>query len=414
MSKQYDAIVVGARCSGSPTAMLLARQGYRVLLLDKAKFPSDTMSTHIIHPPGVAALKRWHLLQRLQDTGCPPMKEYSFDFGEFTIRGPLRPADGTAYGLCPRRTILDKLLVDAAVESGAELREGFRVDDVLIEDGKVTGIRGHAGGDEPVTHHARVVIGADGMRSLVAKAVQAPQYNERPTIAVGYYAYWSGLPTELFEAHIRPRRAFGLAPTNDGLTMSVIAWPRSEFAANRGDIEGHFRRAVELVPELDARLRRATRESRFVGTGELPNFFRKPYGPGWALVGDAGYHKDPMTAQGISDAFRDAEFVARALDDVLAGRAAFDEALAGYQRARDAAALPMFELTCEFANLEEPPPPHMQELLAAIHGNPEATSDFLSTLGGVVSPSEFFAEENVARIKARAGAVRTSDPVRMS
>jgi 2-polyprenyl-6-methoxyphenol hydroxylase-like FAD-dependent oxidoreductase len=151
-------------------------------------------------------------------------------------------------------------------------------------------------------------------------------------------------------------------------------------------------------------MRGAERVSRFIGTGELPNFFRKPYGPGWVLVGDAGYHKDPITAQGISDAFRDAEAMANALDDVFAGRAVFDAALADYQRARDAAALPMFDLTCQFASLEEPPLPEMQQLLAAIHGNDEAMSGYLSAFAGVVSPAEFFAPENVARIMTQAGA----------
>src|SRR3954467_4406019 len=126
----YDAIVVGARCAGSPTAMLLARKGYRVLLLDKASFPSDTMSTHLVHSPGVAALERWGLLERLGATGCPPVEAYSFDFGPVTISGSPRPIDGIARGYCPRRTVLDKLLADAAVEAGAELREGFTADEV--------------------------------------------------------------------------------------------------------------------------------------------------------------------------------------------------------------------------------------------------------------------------------------------
>jgi 2-polyprenyl-6-methoxyphenol hydroxylase-like FAD-dependent oxidoreductase len=403
MNKPYDVIVVGARCAGAPTAMLLARNGYRVLLLDKATFPSDTVSSHIIHPPGVAALSRWNLLERLRETGCPPLNEYALDVGPFTISGPLRPSQGISYGLCPRRTVLDELLVEAAVEAGAELRERFAVDELVIERGEVTGIRGRArGGGDAVTERARVVIGADGMRSFIARAVGAPQYNERPTITAGYYAYWSGLPSAGFEAHLVPRRAFAIAPTNDDLAISVIAWPRSEFQATRSDVEGLFMRAVELVPGLGERFRRAKRVSRFVGTPDLPNFFRKPYGPGWVLVGDAGYHKDPITAQGISDAFRDAEAMAEALDEVYAGRDAFENALKRYQDARDEAALPMFEFTCQFASLEEPPPPEMQQLLAAIHGNQEAMGGFVSTLAGVVSPVEFFAPENVARIMARA------------
>src|SRR3954451_119478 len=129
MNKAYDAIVVGARCAGSPTAMLLARKGYRVLVVDRATFPSDTISTHLVHPPGVAALRRWGLLEQLKATGCPPIDTYSFNFGPFTISGAPGTADSpVAYG--PRRTVLDKLLVDAASEAGAEVREGFTVSGV--------------------------------------------------------------------------------------------------------------------------------------------------------------------------------------------------------------------------------------------------------------------------------------------
>ena len=166
----YDAIVVGARCAGSPTAMLLARKGYRVLLLDKATFPSDTMSTHFVHPPGVAALERWGLLDRLEATGCPRVDTYSFDFGPVTISGSPRPVDGIGHGFCPRRTVLDELLVDAAVEAGAELREGFTVDEVLKAEGTVTAVSGHhEGAPTGRPAHAPVVIGADGRHSVVVK-----------------------------------------------------------------------------------------------------------------------------------------------------------------------------------------------------------------------------------------------------
>src|SRR5215203_1689276 len=140
MSKEFDAIIVGARCAGSPLAMLLARKGYRVLVVDRATFPSDTVSTHILHPLGAKALSEWGLLDRLAASGCPPIHTYTFDFGPFTLAGAPGTSDApVAY--CPRRTVLDKLLVDAAAEAGAEIREGFSVEDVLIEDGCTVGIR---------------------------------------------------------------------------------------------------------------------------------------------------------------------------------------------------------------------------------------------------------------------------------
>jgi 2-polyprenyl-6-methoxyphenol hydroxylase-like FAD-dependent oxidoreductase len=402
MSKgSYDAIVVGARCAGSPTAMLLAGKGYRVLLLDKATFPSDTMSTHHVHPPGVAALDRWGLLERLEATGCPPVETYSFDFGPLTISGSPQPIDGIARGYCPRRTVLDKLLVDAAVEAGAELREGFTVEEILADGGTVTGIRGHAQGGTAVTERARVVIGADGKHSLVAKTVQPDQYDERPSRQAMYYAYWSGLPAGGFDTTIRTenRRGWAAIPTHDDLTVLPFGWPVEEFHANRKDIEGNFFAAMDLVPEFAERVRAAKRESKFIGSAELPGYFRKPFGPGWALLGDAGYHKNPITAMGINDAFRDAELVAGALDDAFSGRRSYEEGMSDYQQIRDREAMPVYEFTDDFAQLQ-PPPPEMQQLLGAMHGNQKAMDGFVSVQANTLPAPEFFAPENVGRIMA--------------
>ena len=287
MATSYDAIVIGARCAGSPTAMLLARKGYRVLLLDRATFPSDTMSTHVVHPLAAASLKRWGLLDRLIATGCPPIDTYTFDFGPFTLAGaPGTEQSPVAY--CPRRTVLDKLLLEAAAEAGAEVREGFVVDEISMEDERVIGIEGHSKHGAAITERAGVIIGADGRNSLVAEAVQPEKYNERPPLLAPYYSYWSGLPTDgRFENYIRPNRGFAVAPTHDGLTMVVGGWPYAEFSANKQDLEGNYLRLFELVPEFAQRMRGAKRESRLMGA-PTPNFFRKPYGPGWALVGDAG------------------------------------------------------------------------------------------------------------------------------
>ena len=400
IENHYDAIVVGARCAGSPTGMLLARKGYNVLVVDRAKFPSDTISTHLIHPPGVAALDRWGLLDRLVATGCPPIDAYAFDFGPFTISG----APGTAeapVAYAPRRTVLDKLLVEAALEAGADVREEFIVEDILIEDGRVTGLRGHGKGGQTVTEHARVVIGADGRHSIVAKAARAEQYNEKPRLQGSYYTYWSGLPMNgRFEVYIRPDRAFAAWPTNNDLTLIICGWPFAEFEAFKRDIEANYLKTLELVPPFADRLRAATREARFVGTA-VPNYFRKPFGPGWALVGDAGYNKDFITAQGIHDAFRDAELCATALDETFSGSRPFDTAMEEYQSTRDHHVLPMYEFTTQLATLE-PPPPDLQQLLKAVHGNQEAMDGFARVNAGVLSPADFFSEENVGRIIATA------------
>ncbi|MEQ4207012.1 NAD(P)/FAD-dependent oxidoreductase [Actinopolymorpha sp. B9G3] len=392
----YDAIVVGARCAGSPTAMLLAREGYRVLVVDRATFPSDTISTHLVHPPGVAALRRWGLLEQVKGTGCPPIHTYAFDLGPFTIAGsPGTDAEPVSY--CPRRTVLDKLLVDAAAAAGAEIREGFTVSDVVVENGRVTGIQGHTRNGPTMTEHARVVVGADGWQSVVAKAVQTDQYHDQPRLQSSYYTYFSGLPMDgRFEVYLRPERGFAAIPTNDDLTLVIAGWPYAEFEANKTDIEGNYHKTFALVPAFVERIRAARREARFVGMA-LPNFFRRPFGPGWALVGDAGYNKDFITAQGISDAFRDAELCVSAIAEAFSGVCSFEVAMVRYQSARDQRALPMYEFTTQLAKLE-PPPPEMAQLLGAIQGNREAMDAFVRVNAGVTSPVEFFSEENVGRI----------------
>jgi 2-polyprenyl-6-methoxyphenol hydroxylase-like FAD-dependent oxidoreductase len=390
MSDSHDVIVVGARCAGAPTAMLLARQGYRVLLVDRATFPSDTVSTHLVHQLGIAALERWGLLDRVVATGCPPISTYVFDFGPVQIDG----SPGVAYG--PRRTVLDALLVDAAAEAGAEVRQGFGVDELLVEDGRVAGIRA---GDR--TERAAVVVGADGRHSLVARAVRPEQYHEKPPLLAGYYAYWSGLPMSgRYETYVREDRAFAAWPTNDGQTLVVGGWPYAEFAANRADVAGNFLAMLELAPPFAERIRAARQESRFAGAF-VHNYFRTPYGPGWALVGDAGYNRDFVTAMGMQDAFRDAELCATAVHEALSGARPYEVAMKDYQTVRDAAVLPMYEFTTEIATLE-PPSPELAALLGAMPGDQQAMDGFCRMAAGVDSPADFFAEPNVGAILARA------------
>jgi 2-polyprenyl-6-methoxyphenol hydroxylase-like FAD-dependent oxidoreductase len=398
MSTSYDVIVVGARCAGASTAMLLARAGYHVLVVDRATFPSDTVSTHIIHPRGVAALARWRLRDRLAATGCPPIDTYVFDFGSLRISGAPGTADApVAY--CPRRTILDKLLIDAAAEAGAEIREAFTVEAVVMEGGRAIGIRGRSRLGASVVEHASVVIGADGRHSVVAEAVASEQYNARPPLESIYYTYWSSLPMDgRCEIYSREACGFAAVPTHDGLTLAMALWPHSEFAARKQDVEGFYRRVLEQIPELAHRIRGARREAPFAGAA-VPNFFRKPYGDGWVLVGDAGYLKDPVTAQGITDAFLDAERCAGALDETFRGACSFDEAMNAFQRTRDEYALPMYEFTCQLAALE-PPDEGLQQLLAAIQGNQPLMDAFVQSYAGTISPAEFFAPGNVGAIMA--------------
>jgi 2-polyprenyl-6-methoxyphenol hydroxylase-like FAD-dependent oxidoreductase len=233
--------------------------------------------------------------------------------------------------------------------------------------------------------------------------VKPEVYNERAPLLAGYYSYWSGLPTQgRFEAYSRPNRAFAAWATNDGLTLVVGGWPMAEFEANKKDYESHWLKMIDQAPSLADRLRAGKRVERFSGTN-VPNFFRKPYGPGWALVGDAGYNRDFITAMGIMDAFLSAELCAEALDQSLSGKRPYDEAMAAYQQARDERVTPIFHFTCQLATCE-PPPEEMRKVLGAVHGNKEAMDGFARMNAGVTSPAEFFSEENVGRIFAAARA----------
>lgn len=383
--RDFDAIVVGARCAGSPVAALLSKAGWRVLLVDRATFPSDTLSTHVIHPQGIAALHRWGLLDALVATGCPPVDTYRYQFGPLTIAGHARPVEGIGLGYAPRRTILDTLLVEAACRSGAELWDSTMVEEVLREDGAVVGVRARREGGPAESLRAPVVIGADGRNSVVAASVHAPAYHEHPAQMVAYYAYWSGLPTGgSFEAYPQPlhRRGWGVAETHDDLTVVVAGWQVADLAANRRNLEATYREGFQLNPGFAERIAGATMETPLRG-GVTPNFLRRPFGPGWALVGDAGYTKDPITAQGISDAFLDAERLVQALLEWRTGGRPFPEALAGYQADRDRRALPMYEFTVKLAAMEQPRPDMMAMIMAAAQ-NQEASDLFVSAAAGTV------------------------------
>ena len=400
----YDAIIVGARCAGSPTAMLLARKGYRVLLVDKATFPSDTISTHILWPHGVEVLGRWGLSSALESTGVPPIcRRMSFDVGPFALHGTVPDANGGRGGFCPRRKVLDGVLLNAAAASGAEIRPAFTVEHLLFDADTVVGIRGRQRNGGVSEERARIVIGADGVHSLVAQQVRAPEHDRRPIVECCYYSYFSGVAQDDIEMYVREHCAFGGAPTNDDLHLVMVNWPARDFAAVRADVEGHVHGALAMAPDFAARVNSGTRAEPWYGTAGVPNYFRKPYGKGWALVGDASYNRDPITAQGMSDAFIEAEQLADAIDAGLSGREDLDRALEAVEQARNDRVRPMYEFTYEMAMLEPPPPP-MQELFAALRGNQEATNDFFSAITGAKPLGDFMSPENLSGVIAAATA----------
>jgi 2-polyprenyl-6-methoxyphenol hydroxylase-like FAD-dependent oxidoreductase len=393
----YDVIVVGTRVAGAATAMLLAREGANVLAVDRAAFPSDTLSTHQVQVPGVARLNRWGVLDAVIAAGTPATREVRFDAGAVVLEGRMPSVEGADALYSPRRTLLDKLLVDAARAAGAEVRERFAVDEVLFDADRVTGIRGRARGGACFTERAHLVVGADGRYSMVAKAVGATPYNVRPATSVAYYAYWEGVELDGGQIYARERRMMGAWPTNDGLTLTFVSAPRDEFAAFRADPRGEVARALDATGELGERVRAGRLAERVRGTADLPNRFHVPYGAGWALVGDAGLVMDPVTGQGIADAFRDAELLSKAIVAGLGGGAAPQAALAEYQARRDAAALAMFDVTTDLAAFGPPRLDH-QLLYDALAERPEEVDRFFAVLSGVVSPNEFFGPRNLLRL----------------
>lgn len=357
----FDVIVVGARCAGSPTAMLLARKGYQVLVIDRATFPSDTVSTHYITPAGTARLDDWGLLERVLATGVDTYPGIAR-----TVQGMYFPPEpNDARGVAPRRTVLDKILVDAAREAGAEVREGASLDGLIIEGGQVVGISAHQG-DEAFEERARVVVGADGRESTVARQVEAAEYNPGGGTTAGYYTYLKGFPHNGPELYLGGGSAHFVFPTNNGEVCVGVEFTADRFKAFREDIEGNFRADFEGVPELAERFRGAERTDRIFGLAPHKSFYRKPYGAGWALVGDAGYYRDPLLGQGINDAFRDAEGLAGALDGVFTGRETWDAALGAYETARNQATEMLYGLTNLLCQDLDPSP----QVLAMMAGGP--------------------------------------------
>jgi len=393
----YDAIIVGARCAGASTALLLARKGHKILLLDRDDFPSDMpASTHMVWHAGVEQLRKWDLLDTLAATGCPPMTDFHLDLGEFVLSGSAPPAGDVTQSYAPRRYVLDGLLVDAAVRAGAELRRGS-VSGALFEDDRVVGIRYSDANGKGMEERGRLVIGADGTNSTVARSVNAPAYNEQPQLEGNIYAYFEDFPLNGMEFYSRPGRMIYAWSTNDGMTVAGICIRYDDYRGLSGDPDGSFfRELAALAPTLGERARAARRASDWLKAATR-NVCRKPTGPGWTLVGDAGMTMDPITAAGISNAFRDAEALAEAAHDGFSGASSLDAALEPFEARRNAASLPLYAFTTEMAKLD-PPPKEIIDLLVALRDNTEDTRAYFGVFAQTVPVERFFAPENVGRI----------------
>jgi flavin-dependent dehydrogenase len=361
----HDVAVVGGRVAGSATAMLLARLGHDVVIVDQASFPSDTLSTHSIARSGVVQLHRWGLLDEVLDSGAPAIRQVTFHALGESITRPIKHKAGVDFLVAPRRYVLDAILADAAQAAGATVRFGVTVTGVRRGGrGRAVGVYGHDRAGAPIQIDARYVIGADGLRSRVARSVGAAIYETHPADGAAQYAYYTGSPWTGIEFFIAERSFAGVFPTHHGQACIWVCTPSADAKAVRratgSRVEAFDALLERSAPWLADRLRHARRASPVWGMLRLPNQIRQAFGPGWALVGDAGYHRDAVTGYGISDAFRDAELLAIALDQALRGDAEQTTALARYQQQRDQALRQIFEITRRLAAY--PPVPAFVEL----------------------------------------------------
>ncbi|MGQ5580156.1 NAD(P)/FAD-dependent oxidoreductase [Streptomyces sp. ECR3.8] len=386
----YDVIVIGARCAGSPTAMLFAQQGYRVLLLEKARFPQDTLSSHYLHMQGVALLNRWGLLEKVRDTGCTPITRESYEAPGVRIDGFSLPIDGLTTTYAPRRYVLDPLLAQGAVAAGVEFREGCAVNDLVWEDDRVVGVRYTTPGGAEATDRARLVVGADGMRSTVARKVGAPKVVEHMRATCVYYSYWAGVPS-IFELYERPGRWVAAIPTNDDLKLIMTYFPQGEYNDIRKAVEPAYLEAVRTTaPDLYERMQGGERAEQMYGTGHQENFFRKAYGPGWVLVGDAVTHKDSITARGITEAWVQAQSLTDLIGDGLHDDAVLRRALRRYESNLDNEALSQYQGALNVAELK---PEGRTEMLRKLVGHQEQIDRYFSTLSGAISIDDFYNDE---------------------
>src|SRR3954468_6105593 len=351
-----DVLVVGGRCAGASTALLLARAGLRGRLVERARHLGDVVSGHLVKPLGVRLLHDWGVLDALEEAGTPPLGDRVLWLDGQPQPAPPPPPGGRPPiappppvrgppPIAPRRTVLDPLLLDAARSAGAIVEMGVSVDGVLRDGPRVVGVSTSAG-----QRRARLVVGADGRRSRLAALVGAPFTRYDVPVTFAYYTYWRGSRISGVHAWLERGLFVGMFPTNDELALAFIQAPAAGFrAARRAPLDTYVAalRAREPLRDL---LGNGVIAERLRGISDLPSFFRASAGPGWVLAGDAGHHKDPVIARGIADAFRDAELIAEAA--VAGWDGGLDDALSAYPARRDQDAAPLAAANLDVARLE--------------------------------------------------------------
>ncbi|GAA4908630.1 flavin-dependent dehydrogenase [Nonomuraea thailandensis] len=408
MAERADVVIAGARCAGAAVAATLAAAGRRVIAVDPARFPATTVSTHLLFAGGVAELARIGALDRVAKIGAPRLSRAFIGGPGHAAAGTYTPVDGIDYGLCVRRAPLDEALAETALEAGAEIRQGHRVTGLIWENGRAAGVRVRdqsTQGSQEYEIRARLVVGADGRRSTVARLAGA----ERPRIAHAngracYYAYYDD-PHDGWRTTaamwLTGRELGNAFPCDAGLTLVLLMPPVERAADFRGNLEAEFDRTVGLVPGLAERLEGCARQTRIVSSAEHPSYFRRSAGPGWALVGDAGHFKDPVTAQGIRDAVRFGRLLGERVADVLDDPAALDRATRAWERTRDAQCVHTYHWTNLLGRGDGLA--HVQfELLRALTEGPDGVRRVLDVYSRLRDPRETLALPGLLKATARA------------
>lgn len=403
--EEADAVVVGTRCAGSAAATTLARAGRRVIALDSARFPSDTLSTHLIWPSGVAELSRLGALGAVTALGAPELTHAAAAGAGYTIAAPFPEVDGIGYTLCVRRTGLDHALVRTAVAAGAEVRQRHRVTDLVWDGDRCAGVRYTGPDDRSGEIRAPLVIGADGRRSTVARlaGVETP-YESEPSGRDCFFAYWRDSSAEgrATAAQWREGPDLGTAfPCDDGLLLCLVQPPADSAALRPGDAERRYAAAIDRIPPLRARLRGCEQVGRVRAATDIASYFRRSSGPGWALPGDSGHFKDPVTAQGIRDALHYGRLLAEAAAPVLHDPAALDRAVAGWERRRVQECREIYHWTNRLARGTAMSPLEVELYRAATH-DPDLAALTIEIFSRTRRPAELYTPPRMAQLAAAA------------
>ncbi len=397
MADSFDVVVVGARCAGAPLAATLAARGLRVCALDRARFPSEVPSTHMIHPNGVARLARLGLLDRLLATGAPPLVQGSFVLDDVELGlDPALAGRFEAPWLCIRRGVLDALLIEAAQAAGAQVRTATAVTGLVVEDGAVVGVETETG-----EIRAPLVIGADGPHSLVARMVGAREYHVSAPGRLFLWAYFEGADAPEGYAGLGRIGDLGFLSmwTDSGLFMAGVALAMDDRAAVLGDIDGVFDKSLFGIEFLGDILRSAKRVGPIRTMSRWHGYFREAAGPGWALVGDAGHFKDPTPAQGIADALRQGERLVSAVEEGL-GNGDLAGRLHSFWRWRDDDAWDMYWFATDMG-ASGPSPRIVTELFRSLSRAANGSELLGRVLNHELAPSKVFTVARGVRMLAR-------------